>query len=129
LIDAAKDAAKLFDAYAAEAEGVALLTDDGAVHSGAGGRVGVATEAEGVGTGITGSPLSAAQAALEQVRGCGDREILAAAVAAPHDPSLTVLPSTGSYMCLAELDPELPLVLKQYGRWVVLPLSRVRSVS
>ena len=134
LIDAAKAAAYSFDASLLEAEGVALLTDDGAVHSGAGSRVGVAAGVGDAATEVTSTEVassspSAAQAALELARGRGASEILAAAVASPHDPSETVLPSPGSHRCLVDLDPELPLVLKYCGRWVVLPLSRVRSDS
>jgi hypothetical protein len=127
LIDEAKTAAAALGVATAEAEGVALLTEDGAVHSGAGGRSRGAAAAEG---NIPGrASLSAAGLALQNARATGDREILAAAVAAPCDSSETVLPGMESYKCLVEVDPEMPLVLKQHGRWVVLPLSVVQCGS
>jgi hypothetical protein len=129
LIDEAKAAARLLDGTAPDAEGVALLMEDGAVHSGASSRLDVDGAAEKAVVDTTHSHPCAADLALEQARAGGDREILAAAVAAPHDPSETVFPGAGSYACLTEVDPELPLVLKQRGRWVVIPLSRVRLGS
>jgi len=58
--------------------------------------------------------------------GCtGSAEIVAAAVAEPDDPAETVPPTRESYRLLADIDPDLPLVFKQRGRWVLLPLSRV----
>jgi hypothetical protein len=112
LIDEAKNAARLLGLMAPEVEGVALLTGSGTVHSGA-----VA--------GAPGEAGSAAQAALDRARSAGDEKILAAAVAAPFDPADTVLPSAQSHRCLTGIDPELPLVIKQHGRWVMVQASKV----
>ncbi len=112
LIDEAKAAARLIGVMGPEVEGVALLTGEGTVHCGA--TAGASAEAG-----------SAAQAALDRARSAGDEEILAAAAAAPFDPADTVLPSAGSHRCLSGIDPELPLVIKQHGRWVMVPASKV----
>jgi len=112
LIDEAKAAARLLGVTGPEVEGVALLTGEGTVHSGAT-------------AGALGETGSAAQAALDWARSAGDQEILAAAVAAPFDPADTVPPSGESFRCLSGVDPDLPLVFKQDGRWVMLPASRV----
>jgi hypothetical protein len=126
LIDEAKAAARSLDAPGTDVEGVALLTEEGTVHSGAGTRLDDAAHARGPVADLAPSSSCAAELALEGVRENGDHEIVAASVAAPHDPSETVLPGEKSYRCLAALDAELPLVLKQHGRWVVLPLSKIR---
>jgi hypothetical protein len=112
LIDEAKAAARLLGATGPEVEGVALLTGEGTVHCGA------VTEASA-------EAGSAAQAALDRARSAGHEEILAAAVAAPFATADTVLPSAESHRCLAGVDPELLLVIKQQGRWVMLPASKV----
>jgi hypothetical protein len=111
LIDEAKAAARSLGVDDPAAEGVAVLTEEGTVHCGAGIR----------GAGSRG----AAALALESARAAGHGEILAAAVAVPGDATETVLPSAESYRCLVGLDSELPLVFKQFGRWVVLPVSTV----
>jgi hypothetical protein len=112
LIDEAKAEARLLDIASPDAEGVALLTGSGAIHRGA----------------VTGGSAevgSAAGSALARAQAAGDAEIIAAAVAAPFHPGETVLPSAESRRCLAGIDPELPLVIKQHGRWVMLPASKV----
>ena len=102
LIDEAKAASLRVDPAATPAEGVALLCGDGSVYS-----------------------ASAAQAALASARRAGATEILAAAVAVANDPSSTLLPSAESRACLAGIDPDLPLVVKQFGRWVLVALSKL----
>lgn len=114
LIDQAKAAARQTDPGVPRSEGVALLTADGSVHSGHSGADTVH------------SP-SAAESALVSARRQGCGEILAAAVAVADEPSETVLPSPECRRVLAGIDQDLPLVVKQRGRWVVLPLSRVPS--
>lgn len=114
LIDEAKAVARMLGITTPDAEGVALLTGKGTIHCGA--RAG-ATEEGG----------SAAGSALERARAAGDDEILAAAVAAPFHSGETVLPSAESCRCLAGIDPELPLVIKQHGRWIMIPASRVHA--
>ena len=135
LIDEAKAVARMAGGDAEKAEGVALLVDGGIVHSGA--TVYSGGPARGAGPALTDlpgtdsgkPPLSAAELALSRARTAGGAEILAAAVAAPNDPGETVLPSAESYQCLVGIDPELPLVLKQQGRWVVLPVSQVHPLA
>jgi hypothetical protein len=74
-----------------------------------------------------GALQSAAEAALVSARRAGCAEILAAAVAVADDPAETVFPSDGSRQALAGIDPDLPLVVKQQGRWVLLLLSQLPS--
>lgn len=102
LIDAAKAASMQAGPAAAAAEGVALLATDGSVYCGSG-----------------------AQMALASARRAGTTEILAAAVAITNDPGATVLPGAESRACLAAIDPDLPLVVKQLGRWVLMALSKL----
>jgi hypothetical protein len=112
LIDAAKAAAGE-GAVDGPTEGVALLTDAGTVHA-------------GCSRGHPDSSVpSAADVALDAARQAGSGEILAAAVAMPTDTADTVLPSTRSRQSLADIDADLPLVFKQQGRWVSLPLSQI----
>jgi hypothetical protein len=115
LIDEAKAAARLLGPDTLQAEGVALLTGGGTIHSGA------ATPGA--------PPLSAAELAVARAHEAGDEEILAAAVAVPGDAGETVPPSAASHECLLRIDPELPLVVKRQGRWVALPASQVRPCS
>lgn len=112
LIDQAKAAAQRADPTAPKAEGVALLTGDGGVHTGHPGA-------------DPNHPFSAAESALASARreGCG--EVLAAAVAVANEPSQTALPSLECRQVLAGIDEDLPLVVKHQGRWVMLPLSRL----
>lgn len=113
LIDQAKAAARVGGSVTEEAEGVALLGGDGEVYVGH-------TGAEPA------SPRSsAADVALARARRGGCSEILAASVAAAADTADTVPPSAESRRALAGIDLELPLVFKQRGRWVSLPLSHV----
>ncbi|MBN1320666.1 MAG: hypothetical protein JXA87_07490 [Thermoleophilia bacterium] len=112
LIDRAKAAAQQADSAAPRAEGVALLGGNGDVYVGYPGAESTHAEAP------------AAAPALASARRNGCDEILAAAVAVAGDPAETVLPSPESHRVLAGIDPDLPLVVKYQGRWVMLPLSR-----
>ena len=117
LIDAAKAAAARVGSGVQRAEGVALLTGNETVHTG----WAVADPA---------SPLpSAADVALASVRRACDDDVLAAAVAVANDLAETTLLSLECYRCLVAIDRELPLVIKQQGRWVVLSLSRLSPLA
>jgi len=118
LIDRAKAAVGSLGTESAEAEGVALLVESGDIYSGA-------TDDRG-GQSADGG---AVHRALKQAEAAGPSEVLAAAVAAPFDRSETVLPSAESHRLLAEIDPELPVIVKKYGRWVMSSASQVGSGS
>jgi cytidine deaminase len=114
LIDAAKAAATWADPGLSRAEGVAVLTATGTVYAGC------------VSRDDPGAPLRcAAESALASARRAGDDDVLAAAVAVANDSAESVFPSPDCRGALAEVDPDLPLVVKQMGRWVKLPLSRL----
>jgi len=115
LIDAAKAAAARVEPARAGTEVVGVLVSTGAVY---------AAYAD---DDRSESPLSAAESALALARAEGDHEVLTAVVALAHDSSESVSPSPVTRRSLAALDPELPVVVKQMGRWVVLPLSRLQS--
>jgi hypothetical protein len=102
------------DPTLARTEVVALLTAIGAVY------------AAPAGEDQQGCPVSAAEAALALARAAGDCEVSTAAVTLANDVSESVSPSLATCLALAELDPELPIVVKQLGRWVMLPLSQLR---
>ncbi len=124
LIDQAKAAAGSFEGQDPAIETVALLTEDGDIYTGAAlARGGQAATAAG------GPFRSAASLALERAQEAGAGEVLAAAVAAPFSTAETVAPGAASYERLVGIDPELPLVLKQQGRWVMLPAGRVTPSS
>ena len=114
LIDRAKVAVGLLGTESVEAEGVALLVESGDIYSGA------TDDRSG-----QGGEAGAVRRAQKQAEAAGPSEVLAAAVAAPFDQSETVLPSAESHRLLAEIDPELPLIVKKHGRWVMLPASQV----
>ena len=114
LIDEAKTAARTLDAADPAAEGVALLCDQGDIYTGAA---------------VDPASHSAAHLALEKSAEAGAGEVLAAAIAAPYDTRDSVTPSAAVYERLVELDPDLPLVVKRHGRWVMLPASRVTPSS
>ena len=90
-----------------------MLTGSGAVYAGY------------VGDDPAAESRCAAESALTAARRAGDREVLAAAVAVANDRAESVFPSADCSRLLAEIDPDLPLVAKQLGRWVMLPLSRL----
>ncbi|MFH0917220.1 MAG: hypothetical protein V1912_12360 [bacterium] len=114
LIDAAKAAAARVAPSRGRVEGVAVLTATGAMYAG-----------HAVDDDAAAPSGSAAEAALSSARRAGDGEVLAAAVAVANDPAESVFPSPDSRRSLAEIDPHLPLVVKQLGRWVMLPLSQL----
>jgi len=113
LIDMAKAASLRAGAEASVAEGVALLTESESIYVGHAGG-----DADRPGA-------SAAEAALAAARQADGEKIVAAAVAVANDRSATVMPSQESRRCLAGLDPDLPLVVKQRGRWVLILLSEL----
>jgi hypothetical protein len=122
LIDQAKQAAQLLGIEDPAIETVALLTEGGGIYTGATLHYGApADPAAAAGA----APRSAAHLALERAQEAGEGEILAAAVAAPYSTADTVPPSVTTYERLVGLDPELPLVLKQHGRWVMLAADKV----
>jgi hypothetical protein len=126
LIDQAKDAAKLLGLQDPTIETVALLTDGGDIYTGATLHCGELVDPK---AGSAAPPRSAAHLAVERAQEASAGEILAAAVAAPYSVADTVLPSVGTYERLVGLDPELPLVIKQHGRWVMLPANKVSPAS
>jgi hypothetical protein len=115
LIDRAKDAALRVTSPGPRAEGIALLVGDGTVYAGYAGEDPALPQA------------SAAENALASAQRAGCGEILAAAVAVANDPAETIFLSGGSRAVLAGIDPDLPLVVKQRGRWVLLLLSQFPS--
>ncbi len=115
LIDAAKAAAARVDPSLPPTEVVGLLTSTWAVYTAQ------ATEDRPEG------PVLAVEAALALARAAGDGEVLTAVVTLANDASESVSPSPATCRSLGELDPELPVVVKQKDRWVRLPLSRFWS--
>jgi hypothetical protein len=122
LIDEAKSAAELLGLADPATETVALLSEGGDIYTGATLQRGDPVDPS-AGPGVT--LRSAAHLALERAQQAGAGDILAAAVAAPYSAADTVLPSVATYERLVGLDPELPLVIKQHGRWVMLAVSKV----
>ena len=113
LIDAAKAASLRAAETAPRAEGIALLTAGENIYAGCAGA-------------DPDTPMaSAAAMALAAARGAGETGIAAAAMAVVNDPAQTVLPGAESRQCLADVDPDLPVVFKQRGRWVLLLLSQL----
>ena len=110
LIDAAKAAA------VGAAEGVAVLTATGEVYAGSSPETGSGSHAQG---------RCAAARALAQVPGAAGENIAAAAVALADCTVETVRPCPLCAQELAGIEPDLPLVVKQLGRWVLVPLSDV----
>lgn len=109
LIDQAKAAAAQTVAGSGSTEGVALLLADESI-----------VAAHGA-TGETGMPVSAAERAIAVAR---EGQVIEAAAVATTGPSAqTVLPSEESRRALEAVDPDLPLVVKYRGRWVVRSLS------
>jgi hypothetical protein len=117
LIDAAKAAAARADPGIPRAEGVALLTGNDKVYAGC------------AGTDRASPLLSAADLALASAHRAGEHEVLAAAVAVVNDLAESTLLSPECYRSLVAIDPELPLVIKQKGRWVLLELSQLSPVA
>ncbi len=114
LIDAAKAAAAQVDPTRARTEVVGLLVSTGVVYTAH------ADEDR------SGGLVSAVESALRLARAAGESEVLTAVVTLAHDLSDSVSPSPATCRSLAEIDPELPVVIKQMGRWVMLPVSRLQ---
>ena len=113
LIDFAKAAALAAGPAAPRIEAIALLTDRESIHAGRWG-------------GDPAEPRAcAAEVALAAVLRAGGGTIMAAAVAVDGDPGDTTSLSPESRRCLEGLDPDLPVVMKQRGRWVLLLLSEL----
>ena len=68
--------------------------------------------------------LAAARAGGAQSPGAAS-ELLAAAFAVAGEPGDTLLPRGDWRQALSGLDPELPLVVKYLGRWVVVTLAEI----
>jgi hypothetical protein len=117
LIDAAKAAAARVKPGVSRAEGVALLTGNDRVYTGC------------AGTDPAAPMLSAADLALASAHRAGDHEVLAAAVAVANDLAESTLLSPECYRSLLAVDPELPIVIKQQGRWVLVELSQLSPVA
>jgi hypothetical protein len=116
LIDSAKAALPHVEDPGRLGEAVALLTESGAIFTGCSGA------------GPAAATCGAAEAALHEWRKAGNGSIDAAALAS--HPSLdSVFPCSECGRLLGDIDPELPLVVKQRGRWVLMPLSAVRGAS
>jgi ribosomal-protein-alanine N-acetyltransferase len=96
-------------------EGVALLLADGSMRVAPGGASGAGQEP--------------AMAALAEVQQIGGGEISAAAVAVANDRAETANPCPRTRSALASVDPDLPLVVKQQGRWVLVSLSNLPPVA
>jgi hypothetical protein len=98
LIDAAKAATG-----AGAAAAVAILTADGAVYVGCG--------------------AAAAEAAAAAFAACPGGAAPRAAAFAAAEGGATTIPDRECLLVLAGIDPGLPLVCKDRGRWVALPLA------
>ena len=110
LIDAAKAALPGAATSDEPAEAIALLAESGAISTG-----------RSAGNSSTGG-CRAAYIALGAHLAAGGGQIDAAALAA-HPSRESVFPCEACLGALTELDPDLPLVVKQLGRWVLLPVS------
>lgn len=117
LIDAAKAAAALASPRSPIAEGVAVLTESGAIF-----------------TGHTGEnrdvlPCGAVEQALRASREAGGGGVCSVALASGRAGLDSVFPCPDCYRALTQIDPELPMVVMQLGRWVLIPLSRLAPPS
>ena len=116
LIDAAKGALPAAGSSSLSAEAVALLTESGAIYTGC-----------SAGDSSSGR-CGAAALALAGHRAAGGDGIDAAALALSL-PTDSAFPCPDCRRVLTEIDPELPLAVRQRGRWVLLPLSAVCEES
>ncbi len=110
LIDAAKDALPAPGLSDHAVEAVALLTESGAIFTGCSAGD------------ISSGGCHAAASALTEHGAAGGGDIDAAALAL-NLPSDSVVPCPECLRELAAVDPELPLLIKQLGRWVFVPIS------
>lgn len=114
LIDTVKAAARAAGP-AGWGEAVALLTGSGDIH-----RSGTTQGPAGRGPG---GGCSAARDAVNSWGEAGGEDILAAALAWVDGTAEDALPCSSCREALSAVDPDLPLVIKRKGRWVVVPLS------
>jgi hypothetical protein len=111
LIDAVKAALAAKPSADSGGEAVAFLTASGAVFA--------ACRSTG-----EEDSCDAAEEALGRCLEAGHEDIDAAAVAV-EGPLETVAPCSECHKVLMDIDPQLPLVVKQQGRWVIRPVNRV----
>jgi hypothetical protein len=115
LIDSAKAAAARLEPTMVGTEVVGVLVPSGEIYLAHAGEAGPRS--------------SAADSALAIARAAGSREVVTAVVAVAHDTSESVSPSPATARALAKLNPDLPVLIKRLGRWVVLPLSRLEALT
>lgn len=114
LIDSVKMLLAEIPAGEAQAEAIALLTEDGSIFAG----VAVIDPSEGC--------CDAAEVALAAWEKAGAAGIDAAAVAvSPEEDSVVPCPECAA--ALAAVDPDLPMVVRRLGRWVFVPLSSLED--
>lgn len=114
LIDTAKAQAAQARSHAPKAEGAALLTGSGEVFA----------ACSGMDAGPQ-APCAVARA-FAAAGQTGAEGVLAIALAATaYDRTDSFRPCDECRSFLATLDPELPMVTKQLGRWVVQPLCEL----
>jgi hypothetical protein len=111
MIDRAKAELHRADAGAGPLEGIALLLADEEIVAALGTAHGAA------------AGTSAAERALARVPAGEGRAVEAAAVAIFGEQHDTAGPGSESRRALTAVNPDLPLVVKQRGRWVVRLLS------
>jgi len=112
LIDAAKAAAARAGAGPARAEGAAALVESGGIFVGHSGED------------LAAEPHCAVARAFEAAGGL-EGGVLAIAVANRDGSSGDLVPCGACRAFLATLDPELPTVTKQLGRWILQPAARL----
>lgn len=116
LIDAAKAALPGPGPAGRPAEAVALLTESGAIYTGC-----------SIGEGSPGGCRAAALALADYRAALGGH--IDAAAFAMDLPEDSVFPCPECRRELCGIDPELPLLIRQLGRWVLLPISAVCKAS
>jgi hypothetical protein len=109
----AQEAAATSGAAASWPEGVAILLGDETI------------ESAYTGADPAQPTASAGGLALAAARAKGKGEVLAAAVSVLPDPGDTVVPTDETRRSLAAANPDLQLIIKRRGRWVMLPLSQL----
>ena len=104
---------------------MALLTDEGDIYTGATRHTVARTRRGRERTvplgGHSGSGARARSRRGGDPGGCGGGPVTARPI--------PCRPASATYERLVGLDPELPLVLKQHGRWVMLPANKVTPTS
>jgi hypothetical protein len=112
LIDEAKAAART-DMSPQPLEAVALLLEDETIVSAYASLGGADPHS------------SAGDAALAKACGAGAQEVAAAAVALSGESRQSVFPSDETRRALVAVNADLPLVVKQRGRWIMKPISQL----